>query len=75
MWDLPRPGRKPVSPVLAGRFLTTVPPEKPKIVQFSLENKGWIYINGLFSFQALIGLLFIDVIWKNVEEKDLFIWN
>ena len=29
MWDLPGPGLKPVSPALAGGFLTTVPPGKP----------------------------------------------
>ena len=29
MWDLPGPGLKPLSPALAGRFLTTAPPEKP----------------------------------------------
>ena len=29
MWDLPRPGLEPVSPALAGKFLTTVPPGKP----------------------------------------------
>ena len=29
MWDLPGPGRKPVSPALAGGFLTTAPPGKP----------------------------------------------
>ena len=28
MWDLPRPGMEPVSPALAGGFLTTVPPGK-----------------------------------------------
>ena len=28
--DLPKPGIKPTSPALAGRFLTTVPPEKPR---------------------------------------------
>ena len=28
MWDLPGPGIEPVSPALAGRFLTTVPPGK-----------------------------------------------
>ena len=28
MWDLPWPGLEPVSPALAGRFLTTVPPGK-----------------------------------------------
>ena len=29
MWDLPRPGLEPVSPALAGRFSTIVPPGKP----------------------------------------------
>ena len=29
MWDLPRPGLKPVSPALPGRFSTTAPPGKP----------------------------------------------
>ena len=29
MWGLPRPGLEPVSPALAGRFLTTAPPGKP----------------------------------------------
>ena len=28
MWDLPGPGLKPMFPALAGRFLTTAPPEK-----------------------------------------------
>ena len=31
MWDFPRPGPEPVSPALAGGFLTTVPPGKPSI--------------------------------------------
>ena len=30
MWYLPRPGLEPASPVLAGRFLTTTPPGKPR---------------------------------------------
>ena len=30
MWDPPRPGLEPVSPALAGRFSTTVPPGKPQ---------------------------------------------
>ena len=29
MWDLPRPGLKPVSPALVGGFSTTAPPGKP----------------------------------------------
>ena len=32
MWDPPRPGLEPVSPALAGRFSTTVPPGKPLYV-------------------------------------------
>ena len=28
MWDLPGPGIEPVSPALAGKFLTTAPPGK-----------------------------------------------
>ena len=30
MWDIPGPGLEPVSPALAGRFLTTAPPGKPR---------------------------------------------
>ena len=30
MWDLPGPGHEPVSPALAGGFLTTAPPGKPR---------------------------------------------
>ena len=31
MWDLPGPGLKPMSPALAGGFLTTAPPGKPHL--------------------------------------------
>ena len=31
MWDLPRPGIEPVSPELAGGFLTTEPPGKSRV--------------------------------------------
>ena len=34
MWDLSGPGLKPVSPALAGGFLTTVPPGKPLTFNF-----------------------------------------
>ena len=36
MWDLPRPGLEPVSPALAGGFLTTVPPGKPYFLTYKL---------------------------------------
>ena len=38
MWDLPGPGLEPVSPALAGGFLTTAPPGK------SLFFKKKIYL-------------------------------
>ena len=34
MWDPPGPGLEPVSPALAGGFLTTVPPGKPIIPSY-----------------------------------------
>ena len=34
LWDLPGPGLEPVSPALAGGFLTTAPPGKPKHLLF-----------------------------------------
>ena len=34
MWDLPGPGLEPVSPALAGRFLTTAPPGKTHSMYF-----------------------------------------
>ena len=42
MWDLPGPGLEPVSPALAGEFLTTAPPGKPLQFNFNLN------INAMF---------------------------
>ena len=36
MWNLPRPGLKPVSPALAGRFFTTEPPRKHLLLMITL---------------------------------------
>ena len=41
MWDLPGPGLKPVSPALAGGFLTTAPPGKPPIPLFWPHPLGY----------------------------------
>ena len=38
MWDLHRQGIEPVSPALAGRFLSTVPPGKPIPSHFLLNS-------------------------------------
>ena len=40
MWDVPGPGIEPVSPALAGGFLTTGPPGKsPNLLIFILNTK------------------------------------
>ena len=53
MWDLPRPGLKPASPALAGRFSTTAPPGKPlmSILDFiiSFLLLFWLYFAPPFS--------------------------
>ena len=41
MWDLPGPGIEPVSPALAGGFLTTAPPGKSPLVDFYFSQ--WLY--------------------------------
>ena len=38
MWDLPGPGLEPVSPALAGGFLTTAPPGKPNPCDFDVGS-------------------------------------
>ena len=38
MWDLPRPGLKPMSPALAGGLSTTAPPGKPSNVFLMSEG-------------------------------------
>ena len=48
MWDLPGPGLEPVSPALAGGFLTTVPPGKSPEEILKVSNKivyAW-YVEG-----------------------------
>ena len=40
MWDLPGPGLEPVSPALAGRFLTTAPPGKSLSLPLFSTNKA-----------------------------------
>ena len=44
MWDVPGPGLEPVPPALAGRFLTTGPPERsPKLPKFYVSINVKIY--------------------------------
>ena len=40
MWDLPGPGLEPVSPALAGGFLTTAPPgESANMFNHNIKKK------------------------------------
>ena len=39
-WDLPRPGLEPVSPALAGGFLTTAPPGKSPALIFDMSIRS-----------------------------------
>ena len=38
MWNLSGPGIEPVSPALAGRFLTSGPPAKSSIFNFTAQD-------------------------------------
>ena len=46
MWNLPGPGLEPVSPAMAGGFLTTAPPGKPciLILKLVLHNGVWRFV-------------------------------
>ena len=46
MWDLPRPGLEPVSPALAGRFLTTAPQGKPYTTVLTILFPSFYYSSG-----------------------------
>ena len=57
MWDLPGPGLEPVSPALAGGFLTTEPPGKSQHADFliyPMENLSQ-YFCGQTSAEATLG--------------------
>ena len=54
MWDLPRPGREPVSPALAGRLSTTVPPGKPQFHSFSC---GYLVVPTAFVKETILSPL------------------
>ena len=47
MWDLSRPGLEPVSPALAGRLSTTVPPGKPCKLFFNTSTEYAVRLSKL----------------------------
>ena len=65
MWDLPGPGLEPVSPALADRFSTTVPPGKPKI--FNIVNLKYVkpyWFHNVLSRRWLFTRTLWWVIWR-----------
>ena len=56
MWDLPGPGLEPVSPALAGGFLTTAPPGKPYLFIFGSRQVFSCGTWDLFFFYKFIYL-------------------
>ena len=65
MWDLPGPGLEPVSPALAGGFLTMAPPGKPKSVH-SFYNTTQPPKEMFHNFQSLK--------YSKVHSKSLYIY-
>ena len=43
LWDLPRSGIEPISPVSAGRFLSSAPPRKPYAWLFDTVKSDTVY--------------------------------
>ena len=54
MWDLPGAGLEPMSPALAGRFLTTAPPGKPILFVFK-ESASLLVLGFQFLFVTHLG--------------------
>ena len=69
MWDLPGPGLEPVSPALAGGFLTTAPPGEPRPGNsywnnvFALSSE---MTNGGINLTGGLGSLLMLKICKNI---------
>ena len=57
MWDLPRPGLEPVSPALAGGFLTTAPPGK-SLKPYAFEVKRTHGTSVLYNFIYIVETIF-----------------
>ena len=62
MWDLPGPGLKPVSPALAGGFLTTAPTGKPAYTILKTGPRTWLQLNKqCLNFVNVLGIFVASV--------------
>ena len=81
MWDLPRPGLKPMSPALAGGFLTTAPPGKSQSKYFLITIFYILVVRSIsHKSQATVAQVFWQVmsaLWTSFHIYQLRIleWN
>ena len=61
MWDLLRPGIEPVSPALAGRFLTTAPPGKSLSLAFLFHLLKELRQNVTSNLKMLLAKILIEL--------------
>ena len=69
MWDLPGPGIEPVSPALAGGFLTTEPPGKPPSSLSFLKTQNNFSMSALSILYVAIYLLLKQIFIENLLSK------
>ena len=67
MWSLPRPGIKPVSPALAGRFLTTGPPGKSLLLLNREAFPQNIYKISTTPIKITAALFFVEINKQNLK--------
>ena len=65
MWDLPRPGMEPVSPALAGRFLT-IRTKKKFLLKNTKQSHKTSYIRIIFHINFILALIFISKDGKTI---------
>ena len=63
-WDLPRPGLEPVSPALAGRFSTTVPPGKPGIYFLNLCMCECVHVAHIECTGKNVKFIYYSELWS-----------
>ena len=63
LWDRPRSGTEPISPVLAGRFLSSAPPGKPYTWLFDTVKSGTVY-----TFDMAIEFQIVTFLIQNLAE-------
>ena len=74
MWDLPGPGLEPVSPALAGGFLTTAPPGKSQHLLFIFEFSAHLINCRILFYLTLKNLYLSDLTvinYQRIEKSEI----